>query len=183
MEAPFITQGREGRIFESVLPSCRSYEIKIRERLTCRTWSCSRRPAGSPVHVEAGDTGRGHTIGIGVVQRNGGQVVEQHFPVPAGTACWRLRRTWRQRPCRTAHRTPGSCSRHRWSRCHRQRRRRSSAPGSFRRTGNPAAQPLRNAPFTLRSDTAVRKSLKVGYGLVAATPAPSTLLMELTTAV
>ena len=119
-----------------------------------------------PVHLEAGDTGRGHTIGIGVVQRNGRQVVEQHF------LCLLVQLV-------------GVCDGLGGSGLVAQRielRVLVVAIVGAVAIGS-GGQPLRNAPFTLRSDTAVRKSLKVGYGLVAATPAPSTLLMELTTAV
>ena len=120
-----------------------------------------------PVHLEAGDTGRGHTIGIGVVQRNGRQVVEQHF------LCLLVQLV-------------GVCDGLGGSGLVAQRIELRvlvvAIVGAVAISSSGGVQ-LPQAPFTLRSDTAVRKSLKVGYGLVAATPAPSTLLMELTTAV
>ena len=32
-----------------------------------------------PVHFETGNAGSSHTVGVGVVQRNGREIVEQHF--------------------------------------------------------------------------------------------------------
>ena len=82
-----------------------------------------------PVHFETGNAGSSHTVGVGVVQRNG----------RAGTAYWPHRWSARQQPWSTGHRTPNSCNRHRWNHCHQQRRKRNWPPGSFRRTDNPAA--------------------------------------------